>query len=829
MLVKKFFEIVTPLLSKGDMYKIQISSENALKTLFNASDCHFRVLIRDKEKPDPRNIDNTQYLKHMEYLDKHSKHCDDEDLLPIVNTTHIYYKRCKNYAINHKLLRLRIFSSPTQEFNKLTHNVYATICLLIEESDDEYAYEELYNLERTLSFYYFHKIIAYYHELWHKIRSKIRENSETTISEVYNTCLDSFRRINIPIKYSCIFTYAKAKEMNCRQDARSRHYLIKQKCLLYGENLSKNEKNIDLGKNTVIEFYSNKYKHGFVSKIAEKWLNKYCTNNEFKDYDYLIEKKKNVVLLNSALNDLDFSHVVAFPIISTDKVYLKREEPAFKGLVLLFLSPTFPDFTFFFTENLKLYIISLIRAINIANLYTNKAIVSDEINKNSSTFTTNENGFCHKLYSAFIKKAFLLQSFEIWRLTKDRKAEFLYKFETKEIKLPKLHTNSVLNQDNLQERIRLLKLNKNLYYSYFEKNKASLLISYIKGQSTKGIVVCKNRLSYTNNNRITPFNSEEIELLTDVGNKILFVYDSKKEERKVIEMARVVHHETANAIFSLQETLKEVSNEIPSPFNTYKSIDLLFNDIHESFQLLSNINNWPKILSGNYRINPTEVPVLSMYYKWKNLYRYRIRAKNLIVKIPPLSSENDIAFYKNRPKLMADKELLDHSISNLLSNAIKYSYEGTIISMDSCLEGEKHLLKIKNIGIGIHEDEYSDIFELFYRSKNAKRSTSDGEGTGAGLFIVKMCIVNHNWNFIRPVSTKLSDYCLPIIFWLERKKCWSMIDDNKIIDKAKNEYLNKYDIFNKYYNVAYDKVILNPFVNSAIKKATYLTEFKIYS
>lgn len=86
-----------------------------------------------------------------------------------------------------------------------------------------------------------------------------------------------------------------------------------------------------------------------------------------------------------------------------------------------------------------------------------------------------------------------------------------------------------------------------------------------------------------------------------------------------------------------------------------------------------------------------------------------------------------------------DSTLLRQIITNLLSNAIKYSPDGTEINLHLDCKNNIALFKIKDRGIGIHEEDKQNIFESFQRGSNA----STIRGTGLGLAIVKKSVELH--------------------------------------------------------------------------------------
>jgi len=87
-----------------------------------------------------------------------------------------------------------------------------------------------------------------------------------------------------------------------------------------------------------------------------------------------------------------------------------------------------------------------------------------------------------------------------------------------------------------------------------------------------------------------------------------------------------------------------------------------------------------------------------------------------------------------------DPEKMKQVFENLLNNAIKYSTITKKIITRLYLNINKIHIEIEDQGIGIHENQLSQIFEKFYRI-NHKESIS---GTGLGLTVVKEIVEAHN-------------------------------------------------------------------------------------
>ena len=87
--------------------------------------------------------------------------------------------------------------------------------------------------------------------------------------------------------------------------------------------------------------------------------------------------------------------------------------------------------------------------------------------------------------------------------------------------------------------------------------------------------------------------------------------------------------------------------------------------------------------------------------------------------------------HKGSSKIVQDRRMLRHIIANLLSNAIKYSDED--IEMDTSVAKGKLTIKVIDKGIGIPEEDHSQLFNRFFRAKNVEHL----QGTGLGLSIVE--------------------------------------------------------------------------------------------
>ncbi len=91
-------------------------------------------------------------------------------------------------------------------------------------------------------------------------------------------------------------------------------------------------------------------------------------------------------------------------------------------------------------------------------------------------------------------------------------------------------------------------------------------------------------------------------------------------------------------------------------------------------------------------------------------------------------------------EIPADRDKLKRVFINLLDNAIKYSFEKSVVEVEILKDNSNAVIKIKNSGYGIPDEEISRIFQRFYRSIDMR---SKIKGSGLGLAIVKEIISMH--------------------------------------------------------------------------------------
>lgn len=129
-------------------------------------------------------------------------------------------------------------------------------------------------------------------------------------------------------------------------------------------------------------------------------------------------------------------------------------------------------------------------------------------------------------------------------------------------------------------------------------------------------------------------------------------------------------------------------------------------------------------------------PYESFLHKWKYIYSKAAKNKHLDFVMAPVQLSD-----LSRPRMYADKSMIEQIAYNLTNNALKYSIPGTTINIDCRLNDEKnkYLIIVSNYGRAISKKEEENIFKYGFRGSNH----NDASGSGLGLYLSREIAETH--------------------------------------------------------------------------------------
>lgn len=197
-----------------------------------------------------------------------------------------------------------------------------------------------------------------------------------------------------------------------------------------------------------------------------------------------------------------------------------------------------------------------------------------------------------------------------------------------------------------------------------------------------------------------------------------------------------------------QEFISNVSHEIQSPLTSIKGFaKVLQNEnlpLEERMQYLSIIeyesNRLSKLSDNLLKLTSLESQDQPLD---KAMFSLNSQLMYSILSCEPQILEKDINMIVNLNKveIEGDEVLLNQVWQNLISNSIKFTPKGGEISVSVTEGNDKIIVKIKDSGIGISNEDQIHIFERFYKADKSRDRTT--MGNGLGLSIVKKIVEMH--------------------------------------------------------------------------------------
>lgn len=117
--------------------------------------------------------------------------------------------------------------------------------------------------------------------------------------------------------------------------------------------------------------------------------------------------------------------------------------------------------------------------------------------------------------------------------------------------------------------------------------------------------------------------------------------------------------------------------------------------------------------------------------------------RDVVKRLQPISQKRNIEVKTDLNSCIAsiDPIKMDQVVLNLTENAVKYSNDGAHVLLSCYKEGNECVIRVKDDGVGIPEEDQKHVFDRFYRVDKA-RSRETG-GTGLGLSIVDGIVKLH--------------------------------------------------------------------------------------
>ncbi len=211
------------------------------------------------------------------------------------------------------------------------------------------------------------------------------------------------------------------------------------------------------------------------------------------------------------------------------------------------------------------------------------------------------------------------------------------------------------------------------------------------------------------------------------GALVLFENTTEEHIAKTARGEFVAHvaHELKtplNVLSMYSETLQREEGQ-SIEFRT-EAVNVINDEVERISMLINNLLSITKIEMGSLSLERKHVKLRDLLVDIFETIKRSARSKKLKFKL-------DVP--REMSPLYVDKDLLRVAINNLLTNAIKYSEDDGFVTLSAEEIDGSVLVKVKDAGIGISEEDQHYIFDKFYRSNNQQVRDRTGHGLGLSL------------------------------------------------------------------------------------------------
>ena len=246
-------------------------------------------------------------------------------------------------------------------------------------------------------------------------------------------------------------------------------------------------------------------------------------------------------------------------------------------------------------------------------------------------------------------------------------------------------------------------------------------------------VLSKNDIS-----QIVTTNMEELitETKDDDSERRLEYTEMKKRESFRREFIGNLAHEIKTPLFTTQSyILTLLDGAINDKSVNKKYLKTASKAVERLNLIVKDLDLITKIESGESNLNKTKFDIIDLVNNIFEMLEFSAKKKNIRFTV---EKESDL-----NTKVNADKEKIEQVLTNLIDNSVKYGKEnGTTEVVVQNLNEFKIIVRITDNGVGLEQENYTRIFERFFRvDKSGSRNSG---GSGLGLSIVKHIIDAHD-------------------------------------------------------------------------------------
>lgn len=219
---------------------------------------------------------------------------------------------------------------------------------------------------------------------------------------------------------------------------------------------------------------------------------------------------------------------------------------------------------------------------------------------------------------------------------------------------------------------------------------------------------------------------ELADTINDMSNQI------SQTEKMQSEFVSSVSHELRTpltAISGWSETLLSAGGSVDAA-DAKRGLNIILRESRRLTGMVEELLEFTRIQDGRFHLNVAKSDLRSEFEDTVFMYGSRLAQEGITLQY--LDNDDDI------PEIPCDTQRMRQVFLNILDNAAKHGGDGGKITAEICREENEVVVRIRDFGSGIPEDELPLVKKKFYKG------TSKARGSGIGLAVCEEIVTMHN-------------------------------------------------------------------------------------
>ena len=225
------------------------------------------------------------------------------------------------------------------------------------------------------------------------------------------------------------------------------------------------------------------------------------------------------------------------------------------------------------------------------------------------------------------------------------------------------------------------------------------------------------------------FNDEIGELCDTINNLSLEIRNAEKMKNDFVSSVSHEIRTPLTAISGWGETLLYMDYTVEMK----KGVEIIMKEAKRLMKLVEDLLEFTMLDSGRIKMRMERIDISTDFEEVVYMYMDSLRKEGIVLNY---SFEDDI------PEITGDRGRLKQVFFNLIDNAAKHGGSGGEIDTSISYDKEYVIIRIRDYGPGIPEEDLTFIKQKFYKGSSQSR------GSGIGLAIANEVVLAHNGQIV---------------------------------------------------------------------------------